>query len=128
VSENPYKPPSAPLTQTEPPSSAKWFRWRYIPAAICFFYGGLGVLAVLLLLVVSVMLIARLGTSRIRFDAMVLSIMMSGIGFGMFLVAGRSWLRGKWVRALVLTVAALVLLSIWQWASGGQMREWVIPS
>jgi hypothetical protein len=32
------------------------------------------------------------------------------------------------VRALVLTVAALVLLSIWQWASGGQMREWVIPS
>ena len=128
MSENPYKPPSAPLTETEPVSFWKRFRWQYIPAAICFFYGGFGILGALLLLVVSVMLIARLGMSRIRFDAMVLSIMMSGIGFGMFLVAGRSWLRGKWVRACPDGRGGFVLLSIWQWASGGQMREWVIPS
>jgi hypothetical protein len=47
-----------------------------------------------------------------RIEAKALKILRSEIAFGMFVVAGLSWVRGIWLLALDLPVAAIGLLAI----------------
>ena len=85
-------------------------------------------LTTLYLIVVAAQLIARLGTSQVSFTAMVLTITINGITSGMFLIAARLWLRGKWMLALGLMVAAFWAGPFLVSVSGGAMRNWTIPS
>jgi hypothetical protein len=111
MSENPYESPSAPLTEPEPLPIRNRFRWRYIPAAICIIWGGLGTLFVLFSVVGAVQFIARVGITRMSLER-VLNLTIKGIHSGMFLIAGWSWLRGQWLLALDLPVAAILVLPI----------------
>jgi hypothetical protein len=125
--ENPYQPPRAALMHKEAqPNRPKRFRLRIIPAVLCFLYGGVGVLIVLAVLVISVGG-ALSGMVRIRFDAIAIWVVGYEIPCAMLLVAGWNWHKGKWRRAIILTAASIGLLIVLNWLGPPEPRRLIFP-
>jgi hypothetical protein len=106
--ENPYRPPTIPPNEIQSGEAAprKRFRSRVIPATLCFTFGGLGVAAWVFQAVVMAAFVARAGRDRFNIDVIVF-VLGGQLGcFSLFLVAGWLWLRGRWLRALVVLLAA----------------------
>ncbi len=115
--ENPYQPPEAPLNESlagaTPPR--KRFRFRIIPATLCFFYGGSFVIVVVVQIGLIIWLAAQFGISRINFGT--LAIIMGGLVLytAAILFSGWFWLKGKWrwaVSSIVLAVGAGVVVQV----------------
>jgi hypothetical protein len=108
--ENPYQPPSAPLTeeQATPVGLRKRFRLRLIPATLCFVFGGSSAFAFVLLVGLVVFLITRVGVSRIDFGVVMLVLIEVGLFAALLLFSGGLWLRGRWRSALLSIVLAFV--------------------
>jgi len=102
MDENPYQPPLAPLTQNAPPPDQprRRFRFRVIPATLCFIYGGLLAFAFVVQIGLIAWLAARVGPSRVDFGIVLL--IMAGLSAfsAIFLFAGWLFLRGKWLWAV----------------------------
>jgi hypothetical protein len=101
--DNPYQAPAAPLTRPQPADGRrrKRFRFRYIPATLCFFYGGIGLAALLFVNVVVAAFVARSGSVSVNFGPLVLVEAGMTAYFAMWIFAGRLWLRGRWLYAVV---------------------------
>ena len=106
--ENPYKPPSIPLHEAQPAAAAprKRFRYRLIPATLCFTFGGLCVAGWVFQVVAIAALIVRVGPARFNFGAMAIVLVGQLICFSLFLLDGWFWLKGRWYRAVAVSVAA----------------------
>jgi hypothetical protein len=112
---NPYKSPTAPsepaATASSPPPPRR-FRWRVIPVALLYIYGGSlvvsGVISVPFIVWVTIL---RGENSPLRDD---LHWLLPGY-FGMtvlgclFLFAGRSLWHGRWKRGIIASAAAFAL-------------------
>jgi hypothetical protein len=106
--ENPYKPPAIPLNETQSVETAprKHFRFRVIPATLCFTFGGVGVAAWVFQAVVIAAFMLRLGPARFNFGVMAIILAGQLICYSLSLVDGWLWLRGRWFRALAVLAAA----------------------
>jgi hypothetical protein len=109
MQDNPYQSPTAPITQSQPADGTRRrrFRFRYIPATLCFFYGGIGVLALLFLNVVIAAFVGRSGSVGVNFGP--LALIDAGLTsyFAIWIFAGRLWLKGRWLYAVVTVVIIL---------------------
>jgi hypothetical protein len=107
--ENPYQPPDAPLATPEAARGARrsWFRFRYIPATLCFFYGGIGVAALLFMIAMFVLLALDAGASRINLGATALVVTAGLFYFTMWLWTGWLWVKGRWLYATLLVLTLL---------------------
>ena len=107
---NPYQPPTAPLTKPQIADGPrrKRFRFRLVPATFCFIYGGVGLLSLLFLNVMIGVEIARSGADRVNFGPLVLIEAAAAAYCAVWLWAGRLWLQGKWLYA-VITVLSIFL-------------------
>lgn len=116
--ENPYRPPDTEFAaeQSGAATPRKPFRLRVIPATLCFVYGGVGFLALVMLAVVMTALVVRAGAERFNFLSM--SIAFAGLlaCFSLVFGAGWLWLRGKWFRALAAVITGFGIGMAVQWA------------
>jgi len=100
--ENPYQPPAAPLTETDSPADRprRRFRFRVIPATLCFVYGGSMSFAFVAQVGLIAWLAARVGLARINLGLVLLILAeLSSLG-ALLLSAGWLCLRGKWLWAV----------------------------
>jgi hypothetical protein len=121
--ENPYKPPTFPLHATESGEVGprKRFRFRLIPATICFVFGGIGVAGTAFQAALIAALIARDGPDRFNLSAIVVINGGQFACYVLFVLAGWLWIRGRWFRALaVMAVAYGIGVAVF---SGGQAGE-----
>ena len=109
--ENPYQPPTAPLTEHEPQRArpGKRFRFRIVPAALCIFYGGALSLALAGQVVLVASVAARVGIARLDIGPVMLIFTVLGLSAASFLVAGSLWHRGKWGLAVAATLFGFAL-------------------
>jgi hypothetical protein len=106
--ENPYQPPTIPPNEIQSGETGprKRFRYRVIPATICFTFGVLGVAGWVFQAVLMAVLVLRAGPERFNINRIVI-VLGGQLGcFSLFLVGGWLWLRGMWFRAVVVIVAA----------------------
>jgi hypothetical protein len=111
MTENPYQPPKVELIDDQPSGASllKRFRYRFIPATLCFVYGGLGLIACVILAVTVIPVIVRVGPERFNLVRMVLaSAVLCGV-FGLVIGSGWLWLRGKWLGAVSALVVAFLV-------------------
>jgi hypothetical protein len=116
--ENPYRPPETEFAAEQAGAAAprKRFRFRVVPATLCFVYGGVGFLALVMLAVVMTAQVVRAGSERFNFLPM--SIAFAGLlaCFSLVFGAGWLWLRGKWFRAMAAVIAGFGIGMAVQWA------------
>ena len=119
--ENPYRPPDTEFAAEQAGAAAprKRFRFRVIPATLCFVYGGVGFLVLVMLAVVMTALVVRAGAERFNFLPM--SIAFAGLlaCFSLVFGAGWLWLRGKWFREAAVIAGFGIGMAV-QWA----MQSW----
>ncbi len=107
--ENPYQPPAAPLTETAPPpaSPRRRFRFRVVPATLCFVYGGFLAFAFLVHIALIAWLAARVGFGRINVGTLLLTMAGLSTFSALLLYAGWLFLRGKWLLAVASVTLAV---------------------
>jgi len=115
--ENPYQPPAAPLTESPAGASPppKRFRFRIIPATLCFFFGGSFVIAGVVQTGLVVWLAAEFGISRINFGTLAPMMGEWVLFTASILLSGWFWLKGNWrwaVASIVLAVGAGLALQV----------------
>ncbi len=99
--ENPYEPPKTRLHETQAGEAAppRRFRFRLIPATLCFVFGGLGVAAWVFQAVLIAALLMRAGLDRFNIGAIVI-VLVAQLGcFSLIVFGGWFLLRGRWFRA-----------------------------
>jgi hypothetical protein len=109
MQDNPYQPPVAPLIKPQPADGTrrKRFRFRYVPATLCFFYGGIGLVALVFLNVVILAFVKRTGSASVNFGPLLLIEAAMTAYFATWIFSGRLWLQGRWLYAVTTVVMIL---------------------
>jgi hypothetical protein len=109
--ENPYQPPNVELQEEEAFAARprKRFRFRFIPATLCFVYGGAGVIGCLILAVALIAALVRVGPEHFNVVRMTLAYTALCCFFGLVLGSGWLWLKGRWLGAVATLVAAIAI-------------------
>ncbi|WDI44197.1 hypothetical protein [Bremerella sp. P1] len=118
---DPYKSPQAvndepnQPAQASPPPPKRVFRWRVIPACICWLIGGLMLFAFPMAVwnnwkYLGVDLDGPL--PWLLLDIVQMATILFFLGFGLALLyAGNRWIKGRWIWAIALTVIPWLLMA-----------------
>jgi hypothetical protein len=100
--ENPYQSPRASGSL---PSQSIAFRWRLVPAVLCYFWAGMVGLTTAISLVSATRFPEQ--RARILIAFMILSAITVTSAF-----AGRFWWRARWAPALFLSICAFLIMFV----------------
>ncbi len=116
MTENPYQPPKVEVLHEQAGAvrPRRRFRFRFIPATLCFVYGGCGTVGCLILAVTLIAFVVRVGPERFNLVRMTLAYAALCGLFGLVLGSGLLWLRGKWIGAVATLVAGITIAMIMQ--------------
>ncbi len=98
MSDNPYESPAA-----ESPATRRRVRIRLLPAAICFMIGAVYTISGSICLAFGLMY-TLFGYKPVSLASIAgyAVFVLAGV---IWVIAGRGWNRGTWIRAIVLSVA-----------------------
>jgi hypothetical protein len=100
--DNPYESPRA----IEPhPSQSAAFRWRLLPAVICYFWAGIVGLTAIASLAAAIQFPGQ--RARILITFVILSVITVTSA-----LAARFWWRARWATALCLSVGAFLIMFV----------------
>lgn len=116
---DPYKSPQI-VDETKEPSAAeaptprRTFRWRVIPASLCWLFGGVTLLVVPFAVVNNWKYLSVNWADSlpwILLDIASLAKFPSMIGFSVALLyAGNHWMKGRWVFAIAFSIIPWLLM------------------
>ncbi len=124
MDENPYQPPAARLTETasSPNRPRARFRFRLIPATLCFVFGGSIAFGLVAQVGLIAWLAARVGFSRINLGLVLLILVELSAYSALLLYAGWLCLRGKWLGAVTSIALAFAVGFGLKQTIGGETR------
>ncbi len=100
--DNPYE---SPRSNDPRPSQSTAFRWRLVPAVLCYFWAGLVGLTAIISLIAAIQIPAA--RTRILIAFMILSVITVTSA-----LAGRFWWRARWALALFLSIGAFLTMFV----------------